>query len=76
MGGQDVTVCHEYRQAGRLAVREEQDIVYRGPCPPKTRSGEAVPQGDWRETVEPTATLLFRYSYSAVAFNGHCIHYD
>jgi itaconyl-CoA hydratase/mesaconyl-C4 CoA hydratase len=55
-------------------VREEQDIVYREPNPPKLNSGEAPEQGDWSETIEPTPTLLFRYS--AVTFNGHRIHYD
>lgn len=69
-----VTVRHEYSQDGRLAIREEQDIVYREPTPPKPGSGEALLQGDWREAVEPTSTLLFRYS--AVTFNGHRIHYD
>ncbi|KPA88010.1 hypothetical protein PF66_05587 [Pseudomonas asplenii] len=69
-----VTVCHEYFQDGRLAIREEQDIVYREPTPPKQGSGETLPQGQWHEAVEPTPTLLFRYS--AVTFNGHRIHYD
>ncbi|AZC50224.1 FAS1-like dehydratase domain-containing protein [Pseudomonas chlororaphis] len=69
-----VTVRHEYSQDGRLAIREEQDIVYREPSPPKQGSGEPLIQGDWREAVEPRPTLLFRYS--AVTFNGHRIHYD
>ncbi|QXI25933.1 FAS1-like dehydratase domain-containing protein [Pseudomonas vanderleydeniana] len=69
-----VTVRHEYSQDGRLAIREEQDIVYREPTPPKQGSGEALAEGQWREAVEPTPTLLFRYS--AVTFNGHRIHYD
>lgn len=69
-----VTVQHEYRQDGRLAIREEQDIVYREPNPPKASSGEPMIAGHWREAVTPTPTLLFRYS--AVTFNGHRIHYD
>ncbi|MBD7978494.1 FAS1-like dehydratase domain-containing protein [Serpens gallinarum] len=69
-----VTVQHDYLQDGVLAIREEQDIVYREPTPPKLTSGEALPTGDWSEPVEPTPTLLFRYS--AVTFNGHRIHYD
>ncbi|WP_349617748.1 FAS1-like dehydratase domain-containing protein [Azotobacter salinestris] len=69
-----VTLHHEYHQDGRLALREEQDIVYREPSPPKLRSDEPVPPGGWRERVEPTSTLLFRYS--AATFNGHRIHYD
>ncbi|MBV2207743.1 MAG: MaoC family dehydratase N-terminal domain-containing protein, partial [Pseudomonas sp.] len=63
-----VTVQHDYLQDGRLAIREEQDIVYREPTPPKASSGEPMVAGDWREAVTPTPTLLFRYS--AVTFNG------
>jgi itaconyl-CoA hydratase/mesaconyl-C4 CoA hydratase len=69
-----VTVGHEYFQDGQLCLREEQDIVYREPTPPKTGSGELIPDGQWREVIVPTPTLLFRYS--AVTFNGHRIHYD
>ncbi|KAB0549199.1 transposase [Pseudomonas argentinensis] len=69
-----VTVQHDYLQDGELAIREEQDIVYREPSPPKGGAGEALPAGDWREGVVPSPTLLFRYS--AVTFNGHRIHYD
>jgi len=70
-----VTVRHEYHQEGTLAISEEQDIVYRQPAPPKLVGSEPPPgAADWRETVHPTATLLFRYS--AVTFNGHRIHYD
>lgn len=69
-----VTVRHDYSQQGELCVREEQDIVYREPNPPKLNSGDAPEQGDWDEVIEPTPTLLFRYS--AVTFNGHRIHYD
>src|SRR5690606_30853340 len=68
------TLRHDYSQDGRLAIREEQDIVYREPSPPKLSGSEPLPTGDWREAVEPTPTLLFRYS--AVTFNGHRIHYD
>jgi itaconyl-CoA hydratase/mesaconyl-C4 CoA hydratase len=69
-----VTVRHEYFQEDRLCLREEQDIVYRDPTPPKLGSGAAPTPGDWTEEVRPTPTLLFRYS--AVTFNGHRIHYD
>ncbi|KSW27937.1 MULTISPECIES: MaoC family dehydratase N-terminal domain-containing protein [unclassified Pseudomonas] len=69
-----VTLRHDYLQEGRLALREEQDIVYREPSPPKLGGTEALPEGAWREAVEPSPVLLFRYS--AVTFNGHRIHYD
>ncbi|MCT8165692.1 MULTISPECIES: MaoC family dehydratase N-terminal domain-containing protein [unclassified Pseudomonas] len=69
-----VTVRHDYSQDGQLCVREEQDIVYREPNPPKLDSRQADAPADWSESVTPTPTLLFRYS--AVTFNGHRIHYD
>ena len=69
-----VTVRHDYSQDGQLCIREEQDIVYREPNPPKLHSGDAAETGEWNEVVTPTPTLLFRYS--AVTFNGHRIHYD
>ncbi|EJM56731.1 hypothetical protein PMI29_04917 [Pseudomonas sp. GM49] len=69
-----VTVRHEYFQDGKRALQDEQDIVYREPTPPKLSGTEALPEGQWQARVEPSATLLFRYS--AVTFNGHRIHYD
>ncbi len=69
-----VTVQHDYLQDGQLAIREEQDIVYREPTPPKLGAAAALPEAGWQESITPTPTLLFRYS--AVTFNGHRIHYD
>ena len=69
-----VTVTHEVEQAGHRVIHEEQDIVYRTPSPPKLTGSEAAPTAQWQMTVNPTSTLLFRYS--ALTFNGHRIHYD
>lgn len=69
-----VTVQHDYFQDHVLCISEEQDIVYREPSPPRLEGSLAAPQPEWVETVEPTSTMLFRYS--AVTFNGHRIHYD
>jgi itaconyl-CoA hydratase/mesaconyl-C4 CoA hydratase len=69
-----VTVTHEVFQDGHRVIQEEQDIVYRTPSAPKLQGTEAAPMPQWKMTVEPTATLLFRYS--ALTFNGHRIHYD
>jgi itaconyl-CoA hydratase/mesaconyl-C4 CoA hydratase len=69
-----VTVRHEYFQDGQRVLKDEQDIVYREPTPPKLSASDSVPQGQWQEQVEPSPTMLFRYS--AVTFNGHRIHYD
>ncbi|MFK0089611.1 hypothetical protein ACIQUS_20225 [Pseudomonas sp. NPDC090755] len=68
------TLRHDYQQDGKLCLREEQDIVYREPSPPRLGDGQGLPPADWQETVEPTSTLLMRYS--AVTFNAHRIHYD
>jgi len=69
-----VTVRHRISQDGRLAVEEEQDIVYREPSPPKRSLDKPVADADWQETIHPDPVLLFRYS--AVTFNAHRIHYD
>ena len=72
-----VTVRHEISGSGGLAVVDEHDIVYRedSGAGAAGRPGEVAPEDAvWRETVDPDATLLFRYS--ALTFNGHRIHYD
>ena len=69
-----VTVTHEISQYGRTVVREEQDIVYRGPGETSTVDAPEVPAGpgDWE--IETSPALLFRFS--ALTYNGHRIHYD
>lgn len=69
-----VTVRHEVSQAGKQVISEEQDIVYREPSPPKLVGSEPAPASQWKDRVEPSSVMLFRYS--AVTFNGHRIHYD
>lgn len=71
-----VTVGHEISAGGRVAVSEEQDIVYREDPRPGERTDppEAPAGAQMTETVQPDPTLLFRYS--ALTFNGHRIHYD
>jgi len=69
-----VTVKHDIMQRGVLVVSEEQDIVYREPSAPKLVGTEAAPASQWKEPINPTEVLLFRYS--AVTFNSHRIHYD
>lgn len=70
-----VSLRHEIRVDGELAIEEEQDLVYRAvspgqPSPPKFPPG----QPDWSRTLHPDPVLLFRYS--ALTFNSHRIHYD
>lgn len=69
-----VTVRHDYAVEGRLAIREEQDIVYRGRSGQGPEPSGAPASPEWSRTVHPSPALLFRYS--AVTFNAHRIHYD
>lgn len=68
-----VTELHEIISGGVLAVREERDVVYRGPgeAPP---SKLAMPEPAFSRTLTPDITQLFRFS--ALTFNAHRIHYD
>ena len=70
-----VTAKHEIGVAGRIAIVEEQDIVFRDapsgePSPPKPdpRAARTV------RKITPDPALLFRLS--ALTFNAHRIHYD
>jgi 3-methylfumaryl-CoA hydratase len=72
-----VLVRHEIAAAGKVALIEEHDIVYRD----HARPGDASPMPQiapadsaWERVVHPDDVLLFRYS--ALTFNGHRIHYD
>ncbi|MGU7840967.1 FAS1-like dehydratase domain-containing protein [Burkholderia sp. AW33-5] len=72
-----VTVEHVIESGGEVAIREEHDIVYRGPAapgaaapPPKAAPDDA----QWQRDIAPDEVMLFRYS--ALTFNGHRIHYD
>lgn len=71
-----VTVRYELRTAdGRVAVIEEQDIVYRGQgAAGRPSEPNEVPAGSWTERFFPDPVVLFRFS--AVTFNAHRIHYD
>jgi len=70
-----VTVRTEVSQGGRVAITEEQDLVYQEPGangPARSGPGVAVAGRDWPVTVDPV--LLFRFS--ALTYNAHRIHYD
>ncbi|MFJ4192531.1 MaoC family dehydratase N-terminal domain-containing protein [Pseudomonas sp. NPDC089534] len=70
-----VSVGHELSCKGVVAIRERQDIVYRGPAvagaPP---GGGAQRAGELEHWIDTPPTLLMRYS--ALTFNAHRIHYD
>ena len=73
-----VTVEHTTRHGGTDCIIEQQDIVYRDATPP----GSAPPptperyagEPQWGRDEQADTILLFRYS--ALAFNGHRLHYD
>lgn len=72
-----VTLRHEIRAEGALAVVELQDVVYReDPAPGAPQPAPAsAPEGETRSRrVTLGSVPLFRYS--ALTFNGHRIHYD
>jgi 3-methylfumaryl-CoA hydratase len=71
-----VTVKHLIQSAARIAVQEEQNIVYlhmpKSFVEPKPNP---IPDDlDWNEVYPVDPVLLFRFS--ALTFNGHRIHYD
>jgi len=72
-----VTLCHEIRQLGRVAIVEWQHLVYRRPAGEARAEPRPSPAPD-----DETASARRRFSppdlfrYSALTFNGHRIHYD
>lgn len=85
-----VTTRAEISQQGRLAIVEEQDIVYRrqpasgGPASPGSASpGPAVPPAVTNPAVTAALALLefevdpvVLFRFSALTYNAHRIHYD
>ena len=73
-----VTLRHRIMRAGGLLAVEEQDIAYlearREGDAPATQAAASKPDAAWRHAFLPDPVMLFRYS--ALAFNGHRIHYD
>lgn len=75
-----VTVQHEVHGTNGLAIREQQDIVFREapllvavPDTPVSAPAQSLnPQ--WSHEHRADSVLLFRYS--ALTFNAHRIHYD
>ena len=57
-----------------LAAIEEREFVYFDGHGPATAAPPQLPAAVWKETLDPSPVLLFRYS--ALRFNSHRIHYD
>lgn len=73
-----VTLQHDIAADGVLAIREEQDLVYRAAATASATPSAASPvepePADAVRRVTADPVLLFRYS--ALTFNAHRIHYD
>ena len=71
-----VTLEHAIANAEGLAIREEQDLVYRAAAAsgPSLPNAALPPECGFGASVDPDPVLLFRYS--ALTMNGHRIHYD
>lgn len=69
-----VTVQHDIKQRGTLALTEWQELVYREDTAQALAPPPAPTDETHAEDVRFTTTMLFRYS--ALTFNGHRIHYD
>lgn len=75
-----IVVEHQILQRDRVAIEEQQDIVYceavpaAGQTPVASEDGPVLrpAAGEWAIEVSPT--LLFRFS--ALTYNAHRIHYD
>jgi 3-methylfumaryl-CoA hydratase len=69
-----VTLHHEIEADGKLAIHEEQDVVYRAASGEAPKTNVTMPDPMWQRSVTPDETQLFRFS--ALTFNAHRIHYD
>lgn len=69
-----VTLQHDIRQRGGLAVTEERDLVYRPADAAPAQTPLAPKAAEETETLCFDTVALFRYS--ALTMNGHRIHYD
>ncbi len=71
-----VTVRHSIEQDGRLAVVDEQDIVYRAPGTTlRTEPGVETP-GATPGCLQLQVDNVLLFRFSALTYNGHRIHYD
>jgi len=72
-----VTVRNDIAQSGRLAITDEQDLVYRSPgstLPARPTADNTTPLPPGGLALDVDSLLLFRFS--ALTYNAHRIHYD
>jgi 3-methylfumaryl-CoA hydratase len=71
-----VTVLQEITQDGQLAIREEQDIVYRAPGTGKLPPAPQPPAPPAGPTLSLAVDERMLFRFSALTYNAHRIHYD
>lgn len=74
-----VTLVHEILADGVPAIREEQDLVFRGAQAggPQAVTRAASPVKEtWDAEEQTTASPVMLFRYSALTYNSHRIHYD
>ncbi|MXU64152.1 FAS1-like dehydratase domain-containing protein [Oceanomicrobium pacificus] len=72
-----VTVEHRIMQGDRVALTEEQDLVYReDPVPGAPQPQPAAAPTDEVQATRHKGDPVTLFRYSALTFNGHRIHYD
>ena len=69
-----VTLSHQIFQQDKLAIEEEQELVYRDFGAANAAPKPAPAKAQWSREICPDSVLLFRYS--ALTFNSHRIHFD
>ena len=71
-----VTVLQEISQGGKLAIAEEQDIVYRAPGTGALPPAPAPPTPPAGPTLSLAVDERMLFRFSALTYNTHRIHYD
>jgi 3-methylfumaryl-CoA hydratase len=70
-----VTIDHTISTARGIAIRERQDVVFRGDATAGVAPApKPAPVGTYQESLVADPVQLFRFS--SIMFNGHRIHYD
>lgn len=71
-----VTVRHTIEQDGRVALVDENDIVYRAPGTTLGTESPAVAPPVTPECLQLQVDNVLLFRFSALTYNGHRIHYD
>ena len=69
-----VDILRQFKVNQQLCANEKRHIVYTDSKPKTGQKDKTEITGEWKEKINTNAVQLF--SYSALTFNGHRIHYD